>query len=385
MTISEKIQFYRKNAGLSQEELAKTLLVSRQTISLWENGQTLPTIDNLVRLKEIFGISLDDMLCSENIPQIQSERERSPKPFDECYASISSAEKTKAIKRAIYFPRLALLGICVLLLSAGTLLFLSVGASGPWLFLFHLIALSPAAASVILLYDIVATVKKTDPIKESQVAVKVENSSVVFETVKDGNCVSLSRHSRDEITVRRVINGIISVSDGNTTAYLNEESLSEASALRPISKRLLNIRSLITIAALTAVLITSAAAVSLTDNNPIRKIERYAQIRLPEHVGMTEAESIGLINDCHVGYIAEIFYNDESASRIEKAILNDEKWQKISDVTDISVIIPDTSMSNGADFFLYREYKSDEHVLLLYFTDENILKAVFYSTPSTLN
>ena len=38
------------------------MLVSRQTVSLWEMDKTLPTIDNLLRLKEIFSISVDDLL-----------------------------------------------------------------------------------------------------------------------------------------------------------------------------------------------------------------------------------------------------------------------------------------------------------------------------------
>lgn len=62
MTIGEKIQKYRKEFGLSQEELGQKLLVSRQTISLWEKNQTLPTIDNLIRLSEVFGVSVDEIL-----------------------------------------------------------------------------------------------------------------------------------------------------------------------------------------------------------------------------------------------------------------------------------------------------------------------------------
>jgi len=62
MTVGEKIQKYRKEKGLSQEELGQMLLVSRQTVSLWEKDKTLPTVDNLKRLKEIFGISVDDIL-----------------------------------------------------------------------------------------------------------------------------------------------------------------------------------------------------------------------------------------------------------------------------------------------------------------------------------
>ena len=51
MTVGERIQMYRKQLGFSQEELGQKLLVSRQTISLWEKNQTVPTIDNLIRLK----------------------------------------------------------------------------------------------------------------------------------------------------------------------------------------------------------------------------------------------------------------------------------------------------------------------------------------------
>ncbi len=66
MTVGEKIQKYRKEMGLSQEELGQKLYVSRQTVSLWEMDKTLPTVDNLIRLKEIFGVSLDDILLEED-------------------------------------------------------------------------------------------------------------------------------------------------------------------------------------------------------------------------------------------------------------------------------------------------------------------------------
>ena len=62
MTIGERIQQYRKKLGLSQEELGQTLFVSRQTVSQWETDQTMPTVDNLLRLKELFGVSVDEIL-----------------------------------------------------------------------------------------------------------------------------------------------------------------------------------------------------------------------------------------------------------------------------------------------------------------------------------
>ncbi len=74
MTLGESIKKHRKVIGLSQEELGQKLFVSRQTISLWENDQTVPTIDNLMRLREIFGVPVDEILSGENIePALEEE------------------------------------------------------------------------------------------------------------------------------------------------------------------------------------------------------------------------------------------------------------------------------------------------------------------------
>ncbi len=64
MTLGERILKYRKKAGISQEELADKLNVTRQSISLWETDQTIPTIDNLITLSNIFRTSVDD-LCGK--------------------------------------------------------------------------------------------------------------------------------------------------------------------------------------------------------------------------------------------------------------------------------------------------------------------------------
>ena len=62
MTVGKNILELRKTRGISQEELANLLLISRQTVSQWENDQTVPSIDNLLRLKEIFGVSVDELM-----------------------------------------------------------------------------------------------------------------------------------------------------------------------------------------------------------------------------------------------------------------------------------------------------------------------------------
>ena len=70
MVIGQNISKFRKNLNISQEELAKKLFVTRQTISQWEKNQTLPTLDNLLRLKEIFGVSVDQIISPQSKPKM---------------------------------------------------------------------------------------------------------------------------------------------------------------------------------------------------------------------------------------------------------------------------------------------------------------------------
>lgn len=63
MTIGEKISKLRIGNGVSQEQLAERLGVSRQSVSKWEMGQALPQIDKVVLLCELFSVSCDDLLC----------------------------------------------------------------------------------------------------------------------------------------------------------------------------------------------------------------------------------------------------------------------------------------------------------------------------------
>ncbi len=63
--ISDNIKKYRKENNLSQDELAEKLGVSRQSISLWETGQTQPTIENIIALSRIFNVSTDSILDND--------------------------------------------------------------------------------------------------------------------------------------------------------------------------------------------------------------------------------------------------------------------------------------------------------------------------------
>ncbi len=60
--IAKKLAFYRKNAGLTQSELAEKISYSDKSISKWERGEGLPDVAVLVTLSELFGVSLDDFI-----------------------------------------------------------------------------------------------------------------------------------------------------------------------------------------------------------------------------------------------------------------------------------------------------------------------------------
>ena len=67
--LSEKIRELRRKGGLSQEELAEKLNVSRQAVSKWETGAAVPTTETLVQLADFFEVSLDFLLRDNAVSQ----------------------------------------------------------------------------------------------------------------------------------------------------------------------------------------------------------------------------------------------------------------------------------------------------------------------------
>ena len=65
MKLAEKIMTLRKQRGWSQEELAQQLSVSRQSVSKWESGASVPDLDKILKMSEIFGVSTDTLLKEE--------------------------------------------------------------------------------------------------------------------------------------------------------------------------------------------------------------------------------------------------------------------------------------------------------------------------------
>ena len=64
-TLGERIAYYRKRRGLTQEQLAEKCSVTPQAVSKWENDLSAPDISLLVPLAELFGISADELLGKE--------------------------------------------------------------------------------------------------------------------------------------------------------------------------------------------------------------------------------------------------------------------------------------------------------------------------------
>ena len=65
MSLSENLQRLRKEKGLSQEDVARELFVSRQSVSKWENGNAEPGVKDLAVLADLFGVTLDELVGRE--------------------------------------------------------------------------------------------------------------------------------------------------------------------------------------------------------------------------------------------------------------------------------------------------------------------------------
>ena len=78
MILGEKIARLRRKNGWSQEELADKMEVSRQAVSKWESGQTMPDLERILRLSSLFGVTIDYLLkdgAAPEIPRAEAEEE----------------------------------------------------------------------------------------------------------------------------------------------------------------------------------------------------------------------------------------------------------------------------------------------------------------------
>ena len=77
MEFHEKLQELRKRRGLTQEELAQALHVSRTAISKWEQGRGYPSIDSLKEISGYFSVTIDELLSGEKLISLAEKENRS--------------------------------------------------------------------------------------------------------------------------------------------------------------------------------------------------------------------------------------------------------------------------------------------------------------------
>jgi len=99
MTIEERVQELRKVKGLSQEQLADVLGVSRQAVSKWESGQSLPDVERLIAMSTLFEVTVDYILKGET-PLRQNDKRHAAR----LGSQIVSAVATMLLAMAIIAP-----------------------------------------------------------------------------------------------------------------------------------------------------------------------------------------------------------------------------------------------------------------------------------------
>ena len=98
MTLSQKLVILRKTKGITQDEFARVLDVSRQSVHKWESGQCFPEVPKIIKIKELYGISIDDLLDDGfEIPMPDKKKRRSAKKDDAVQIQESQAQEAAPV------------------------------------------------------------------------------------------------------------------------------------------------------------------------------------------------------------------------------------------------------------------------------------------------
>lgn len=103
MNLGNKLYELRKNKKMSQEEVAEKLSVTRQTISKWETDQSMPDLDKIVPLCNLYGITTDELL--------KGTTGKSPNSIS--ITNTSKKERAKAISISVFLYFLSVIWICI--------------------------------------------------------------------------------------------------------------------------------------------------------------------------------------------------------------------------------------------------------------------------------
>lgn len=74
MEVKDILFNLRKSSNLTQDEMAKKLFVTRQAVSRWENGETIPNVDTLKLISNIFDISINSLITDNKLHDIQDDK-----------------------------------------------------------------------------------------------------------------------------------------------------------------------------------------------------------------------------------------------------------------------------------------------------------------------
>ena len=107
MIFGEKLKSERMKNGWSQEELAEKLFVSRQSVSKWENNQNYPSIEIIIKVSDLFGVTIDELL--------RSDEELKQKV-------IKDSKQLAHPKLKFFFDVLFLIGVFLLVIKIGALI-----------------------------------------------------------------------------------------------------------------------------------------------------------------------------------------------------------------------------------------------------------------------
>ncbi|MBQ9808516.1 MAG: helix-turn-helix transcriptional regulator [Ruminococcus sp.] len=107
MEFNNKLYELRKKKGLSQEELANRLNVSRQTISKWEVGDSTPDMEKLAAISELFQVSLDELVL-DKVPEKAPEKPAKSELYSDIKEKVLTEGNRKKAKKGLKIAAIVL-------------------------------------------------------------------------------------------------------------------------------------------------------------------------------------------------------------------------------------------------------------------------------------
>lgn len=114
MNIADRIQSLRKSKGISQEQLADVVGVSRQAVSKWESEQTIPDLEKIILMSEYFEVTTDYILKGIESAALENDHKTIGDVLDQKILTEANGKRTKKILRYLLYVFLGVLGVDLL-------------------------------------------------------------------------------------------------------------------------------------------------------------------------------------------------------------------------------------------------------------------------------